>query len=102
MPRLIRPPGQAPEVVIASEVMGNSARTEVLRMLSLDGPLTTSEVARRLDTDRRGAHRHLGWLRDHGFVTADEIDNRGTIHWRVVPEQLPTAPTAWLRYVSGK
>lgn len=84
------------------EVMGSQARTEILRMLSIDGPLTTSEIARRLDIGHpRGAHRHLVELSDAGFVRSESIDGRGTIRWSVVPEELPRAAQRWLAYASG-
>lgn len=99
---MIRPPGQSPEVVAVIEVMGSQARTEILRMLSIDGPLTTSEIARRLQIEHpRGAHRHLVDLRDAGFVQSESIDGRGTIRWSVVPEELPRAAQRWLDYASG-
>lgn len=69
--------------------------------VSLTSGANPAVAAGESDAASGGAHRHLAFLRDNGYVRADEVDNRGTIHWHLVPERAERAARAWLAYVSG-
>lgn len=102
VPRLIEPSGQSPEVVTVIELIGSRARTEIVKMLLVDGPKTTSEVARRLEFEHnKQAHHHLVALRDAGYVTSEVIDRRGTLRWTASRENVLQAPQRWVDYVTG-
>ncbi len=58
-----------------------------LRAIERHGPLTPSEVARRLQVDQSTASRHLAALAEQGFVVRESDPDDGRVSWlRVAPE----------------
>jgi len=53
----------------------------VLRTIERHGPVTASDVARRLQVDQSTASRHLGALADRGFVRRDADGDDGRVSW---------------------
>ena len=106
MPRLSTPREMPREVVDLVDVIGNHARTEILRRLSA-GPLSAMELAAVLDIHHASVHRHLVRLEEHGLVTAStdaepghRRGNKG-VRWSVVPERVEQLGRQWIEYASG-
>lgn len=104
MPRLTQPPQMPGEVADAIEVIGNRARTELLHQLAQHGPLTTTELAERIDAPRTSTHSHLVKLEAAGLVVADEQSGERagrTVRWRVHQERVRELAEAWRAYAGG-
>ena len=106
MPVLITPPDMPEAVVIAIETMGNRARTELLRALSLSGTaLTTTELAALVSMNRVWTLKHLQAMEEHGIVTGDipvgERHGR-LVKWSVEKKRLEELAVTWLEYASGQ
>lgn len=78
-----------------------------------EGPVGTSELARRLQQTKARVHRHLITLRELGFVEKDSTSDRYRLGWKAyrfgikVTEsfdlrQLAEPHLAWLHEVSGQ
>lgn len=70
MPSLIRPK-MPPEVEVAVSLMGNRARVNILRRLSMLGPSTIGRLQGAVDMSRPSLNRHLDLLAKAGLVQAD-------------------------------
>lgn len=70
MPRLIRPK-LPPEVELGISLMGNRARVDILRRLSMLGPSTIGQLQTVLDISRPSLNRHLDFLSNAGLVQTD-------------------------------
>ncbi|MCO4252172.1 ArsR/SmtB family transcription factor [Pseudarthrobacter raffinosi] len=70
MPSLIRPI-LPPEVEEAIGLMGNRARVEILRRLSMLGPSTIGRLQAAVDISRPSLNRHLDILAQAGLVLTD-------------------------------
>jgi len=70
MPSLIRPI-LPPEVEVAISLMGNRARVEILRRLSVLGPSTIGRLQTAVDISRPSLNRHLDFLAQAGLVQTD-------------------------------
>lgn len=55
---------------VAMAIVGNAVRGKVLHELAKDGPLTTAQVAERIDAAYTVAARHLAKLEELGLVHA--------------------------------
>ncbi len=72
MPRLTHPPGMPLEVgMVFDEFVGKKPRLAIVGELAADGPLTTRELAVRVNTSQVSAFRHLQDLEKAGLVEAD-------------------------------
>lgn len=102
MPQLIRPPSQSQEVAMTIDIIGSRARTEILHLLSRQGPLTAAELTRALNADRSAIHRHLLTLETagyvHGDLPAEERATRRTVRWTAVQERIDAAASSWREY----
>ena len=63
------------EVARVYKALGDEGRLKLLRRLS-DGPLTLSEAAVELGVAKSTAHHHLAILRQAGFVTVRDEDDK--------------------------
>jgi DNA-binding transcriptional ArsR family regulator len=70
MPSLIRPK-LPPEVEVAISFMGNRARADILRHLSILGPSTIGRLQTAVDISRPSLNRHLDSLAKAGLVQTD-------------------------------
>ncbi len=105
MPRLTQPPKMPRRVADAIEIIGNRARTELLRRLGSHGPLTTTELADHIGASRASAHAHLLHLEASGLVDADEPHGQRagrTVRWTVNGEQIRELAREWIDYVAGQ
>ena len=105
MPRLTEPPGMPQEVVTAIETIGNRARTEILRLLALHGPLTAAELAERLGATKPGVHKHLAALEAEGLVAGDVEALRRpgrTVRWQTEGQRAQQLAEIWVQYVTGR
>ena len=104
MPRLSLPQGMTEEVAEIIEVLGNHARTEILRRLA-QRPMTAVDLAAGLDVSHTSVWRHLVLLEEHGLVTADVEPGRRrgnkNVVWGTVPERVREMGTRWSEYASG-
>lgn len=97
-------PEDLPEGVrVAIDVIGNNVRTEILRVLARQ-PMTTIELAERIQIHHASVHRHLVPLEEHGLVTADVGRGRRrgqTVTWRTNTEKVAEVGKVWIDYASG-
>jgi DNA-binding HxlR family transcriptional regulator len=70
MPSLIRPK-LPPEVEMAISLMGNRARVNILRHLSMLGPSTIGRLQAAVEIGRPSLNRHLDFLAKAGLVQTD-------------------------------
>lgn len=103
MPRLTHP-SQLPEgVSSAIDVMGNRARTEILRQLATHGPSTLSELAEGIEATRQATHGHVRLLERLGVLEGDlpPEQRRGrTVRWRANEARVRALVQEWLDYVA--
>lgn len=60
-----------PEVEVAISLMGNRARVNILRRLSMLGPSTVGRLQAAVDISRPSLNRHLDFLAKVGLVQTD-------------------------------
>lgn len=90
-------------VRVAIDVIGNNVRTEILRVLARQ-PMTTAELAERIEIHHASVHRHLVLLEEKGLVTADVGRGRRrgqTVTWRTNTEKVAQVGKVWIDYASG-
>ncbi|WP_402377980.1 ArsR/SmtB family transcription factor [Isoptericola rhizosphaerae] len=106
MPRLIEPPGMPEEVSTAIETIGNRARIEILRSLTLHGPLTLTELADDLGVGRSTTQRHLAALERQNLVAGDvpleDRWHRAQVRWQVNTSTVDEAFAALRDYAAGR
>jgi ArsR family transcriptional regulator len=104
MPRLSLPQGMTEEVAAIIEVLGNHARTEILRRLARQ-PMTAVDLAADLDVAHSSVWRHLVLLEEQGLVAADAEPGRRrgnkNVVWSTVPQRVREMGTRWIEYASG-
>jgi DNA-binding transcriptional ArsR family regulator len=106
VPRLSKPPNMPEEVLAMLDAIGNSARTEILRHLSVQ-PLSTPDLAKAIGVDHSRVLRHLAVLEDLGLVSADHPrgSRRGVgrvVMWETNQQRVNEVAMAWRAYASGK
>lgn len=94
------------EVLAMLDAIGNSARTEILRHLSMQS-MTTPELADAIGVDHSSVLRHLAVLEDLDLVSADHPrgSRRGVgrvVMWQTNRQPLDDAAKAWHAYASGQ
>lgn len=103
VPRLTTPPGMPREVLDIIEVIGNHARTEILRRVAHESS-TATELGEAMGISRSSIFRHLDELERHGLVVADVEpgQRRGnkTVRWAAVPERIEQLGRQWIEYAS--
>lgn len=92
------------EVLAIIDVIGNHARTEILRRLA-HSPRSAVDLAAELEVAHSSVHRHLLKLEEQGLVEADvdpgQRRGRKTVIWRTVPERVAELGQLWIGYASG-
>jgi len=91
MPRLVRP-AHGPLLEAAIEVLGNRARTALLRFLREHGPSTRGEIAEGLGLSVSTTYKQLRSLADHGVIESDPPVSAAThgsrVRWAIVEPRL--------------
>lgn len=106
VPRLSKPPKMPEGVLAIIDAIGNSARTEILRQLSLRA-MSAPELAEVIDAEPRQVRRHLSVLEDMGLVTADHPrgDRRAkgrVVLWSTNVARAEEVGKIWLDYATGR
>lgn len=96
-----------PEGVLAIlDAIGNSARTEILRHLSVRS-MSTPDLADAIGVDHSRVLRHLAVLEDLGLVSADRPrgQRRGVgrvVLWTTNEERVDEVANIWRDYATGR
>ncbi len=88
------------------DAIGNGARTEILRHLSVQS-MSTPDLAEAIGVDHSRVLRHLAVLEDLGLVSADHPrgSRRGVgrvVMWETNQQRVNEVAIAWRAYASGK
>lgn len=91
----------------AIETIGNRARTEILRILLTEGPMTRTQITARLGTEvpLRMVLRHLNAMEDQGLVKCDiarELRHGRTPEWSAHPDRPQELTEEWLTYLRSR
>lgn len=103
MPRLIRPK-LPPEVEMGISLMGNRARVDILRRLSMLGPSTIGRLQTVLDISRPSLNRHLDFLAKAGLVHTDPpagMRHGKDVVYKVQSDKVREVTRACARYIEG-
>lgn len=96
-----------PEGVLAIlDAIGNSARTEILRLLSLRA-MSAPELAEAVGAHPSQVRRHLDALEDLGLVTADHIrgERRAkgrVVLWQTNQQRVGEVANIWRAYATSQ
>ena len=105
MPRLCTPPQMPDAVQEIIEVIGNQARTEMLRSLA-DGSITDVDLAESLSVAQSSICRNLVTLEHIGLVAIDVEAGRRqgdkTVTWSLVPDKVDELCQEWAGYVTRR
>lgn len=106
VPRLSKPPNMPEGVLAMLDAIGNSARTEILRHLSVRA-MSTPELAEAIGVDPSRVLRHLAVLEDLGLVAADHPrgQRRGVgrvVMWETNQERVNEVANIWRAYATGQ
>ena len=106
VPRLSKPPNMPEGVLAIIDAIGNSARTEILRHLSLRA-MSIPELAEAIGVSPSQVLRHLAALEDLDLVTADHP--RGSrrakgrvVLWETNHSRAEEVGKIWIDYVTGR
>ena len=103
MPSLIRPK-LPPEVEVAISLMGNRARVDILRRLSMLGPSTIGRLESAVDISRPSLNRHLDFLAEAGLVQTDPpagMRHGKDVVYMVQPDRVRELTQEYTSYVEG-
>jgi DNA-binding transcriptional ArsR family regulator len=103
MPSLIRPK-LPPEVEAAISLMGNRARVDILRHLSMLGPSTIGRLQTAADISRPSLNRHLDFLAEAGLVQTDPpagMRHGKDVVYMVQPDRVRELTQEYTSYVEG-
>jgi len=103
MPSLIRPK-LPPEVEAAISLMGNRARVDILRHLSMLGPSTIGRLQTAVDISRPSLNRHLDFLAEAGLVQTDPpagMRHGKDVVYMVQPARVRELTQEYTSYVEG-
>lgn len=104
VPRLTSPADMPPGMGEVAAVMGNRARTEILRLAS-QRPMTAPELADTVGLSGVSAWRHLGALEELGLVDADvpQGQRKGvTVRWSTNCDRVRALGGRWAAYATGE
>jgi DNA-binding transcriptional ArsR family regulator len=79
--------------------LADPTRREVIRRLSQDGPVTVSDLARRLPVSRQAVAKHLAALDEAGLISAEQEGRRRRYH--LTPGPLADA-MGWMAEVGAE
>jgi len=106
VPRLSKPPNMPEEVLAILDAIGNSARTEILRHLSLRA-MSIPELAEAIGVSPSQVLRHLAALEDLDLVSADHP--RGSrrakgrvVLWETNHSRAEEVGKIWIDYVTSR
>lgn len=93
------------EVQAVIDVIGNLARTEILRILARQ-PMSAVDLADAMEVHHASVHRHLAKLEAAGLViaTAEPGQRRGNKHviWSTVTERVVELGSQWIAYATAQ
>jgi DNA-binding transcriptional ArsR family regulator len=79
--------------------LADPTRREVIRRLSQDGPVTVSDLARRLPVSRQAVAKHLAALDEAGLISAEQEGRRR--RYQLTPGPLADA-MGWMAEVGAE
>jgi len=79
--------------------LADPTRREVIRRLSQDGPVTVSDLARRLPVTRQAVAKHLAALDEAGLISAEQEGRRR--RYQLTPGPLADA-MGWMAEVGAE
>lgn len=106
VPRLSKPPNMPEGVLAIIDAIGNSARTEILRRLSVR-PMNAMELTDAVGIDHSRVLRHLAVLEDLELVSADHPRGarRGVgrvVMWETNQARVNEVANTWKAYATGQ
>jgi DNA-binding transcriptional ArsR family regulator len=93
-----------PEVEVAISLMGNRARVDILRHLSMLGPSTIGRLQTAVDISRPSLNRHLDFLAEAGLVQTDPpagMRHGKDVVYMVQPDRVRELTQEYTSYVEG-
>lgn len=104
MPRLVLPPSMTPEVSRAHEILGNRARTTILRFIRLNGPSSVNELAEELQAHREAVYVHTRLLEQMGLISATfrEGGVHNATYWRLHTDKIKELQQVLIDYIDAK
>lgn len=106
VPRLSKPPRMPEGVLAIIDAIGNSARTEILHLLSIRA-MSAPDLAEDIGVHPSQIRRHLDALEDLGLVAADHPrgDRRAkgrVVLWETNQVRVSDVANAWKAYATGQ
>lgn len=103
MPRLVLPPAMSPEVSKAHDVLGNRARTTIIRFIAINGPASVTELAEELQAHREAVYVHTRLLEQTGVISATfrEGGVHNATYWKLHEDQVQALQDLLARYMAG-
>lgn len=104
MPRLTIPPSMSPEVSHAHEILGNRARTTIIRFITINGPSSVNEFADELNAHREAVYRHTAMLEEAGIISATfrEGGVHNATYWRLHTDKVKALQKVLIDYIDAK
>jgi DNA-binding transcriptional ArsR family regulator len=104
MPRLVIPPSMTPEVSQAHEILGNRAKTTILRFLATHGAASVTQLAEELETSREAVYVHLRQMLKAGVVTSPSRgkDDPNARHWTLVTNNVKALQRTLIDYIDAR
>jgi len=103
MPRLTIPPSMSPEVSQAHTILGNRARTTIIRFIAINGPSSVDEFARELNVRREATYPHRDVLEEAGIISA--TFRQGGVHnatyWRLHTDKVKALQKVLIDYIDA-
>ena len=88
------------EVLVRMNALTDETRLKILQLLTLSGPLTSSEIMEHLGLSQSAASRHLMQLSATGYVT--ETRTQGTKHYAINPARIEETLQAVAAFLLNK
>ncbi len=104
MPRLVVPPSMTPEVSRAHEILGNRARTTIIRFIAINGPSSVNEFAVELNAHREAVYVHTRLLEEMGIISATfrEGGVYNATYWRLHTDKVKALQKILIDYIDAK
>jgi DNA-binding transcriptional ArsR family regulator len=80
------------------EALADPTRRRVVHELSKDGPLTSTELSRRIPVTRQAISKHFDALKDAGLATATRVGRETRYELRTQPF---AEAEAWMRAIGA-
>ncbi|WP_066466152.1 ArsR/SmtB family transcription factor [Sanguibacter suarezii] len=103
MPRLVLPPAMSPEVSRVHDVLGNRARTTIIRYLAINGPASVTELAEELQAHREAVYVHTRLLEQIGVISSTfrEGGVHNATYWQLHEDKVKELQDVLARYLAG-